>query len=62
MKLIPSYFIISMFITMLILYLICPEPEVIVKYPNPANEVSDIYIDDNGVCYRYHRKDANVKK
>lgn len=55
MKIIPEYLITAMFMTMLILYLLFPEPRVIIKYPTPENDISDVYIDDNNVCYRYHR-------
>jgi hypothetical protein len=57
MKIIAIYFITSVFITMLILYIIQPEPLIIVKYPSPLEEVSDVYIDDNDVCYRYYREE-----
>ena len=60
MKLIPSYFIGAMFITMFILYLMCPKPEIIIKYPLPEQEVSDVYVDDNNVCYRYHRREIKL--
>ena len=55
MQIEPLYFIISIFITMFILYVQAPKPEIIVKYPNIKEEISDTYIDDQGVCYRYHR-------
>ena len=55
-----KYFIISMFITMFFLYIISPNPEIIIKYPSPENEISDVYIDDNNVCYRYHRKEVSL--
>lgn len=57
MKIIPIYLITSIFVTMLILYIIQPEPIVIVKHPSPLKEVSDVYIDDNDICYRYYRED-----
>lgn len=60
MKLIPIYFISAMFLTMFILYLLYPEPDIIVKHPSPENDISDVYVDDNGVCYRYHRKEINL--
>lgn len=28
-------------------------------YPNINDEVSKMYIDDNGVCYKYYRKELN---
>ena len=55
------YFICAMFITMFILYLMCPEPEVIIKHPSPDHDVSDVYVDDNDVCYRYHRKEIKLE-
>lgn len=59
MKIIPIYLIIAMFITMFTLYILYPEPEIIIKYPSPAQETSDVYIDDNNVCYKYKRKEVN---
>jgi hypothetical protein len=61
MKIIPIYFILAMFLTMLILYLILPEPEILIKYPSLDEEVSDVYVDDNDVCYKYIRKEVNKK-
>lgn len=58
MKLIPEYFIITMFITMFALYILCPDPEVMIKYPSPEQDLSDVYVDDNNVCYRYKRKEV----
>jgi len=60
LKLHPMYFIIAMFITMLILYFIYPNPFIIVKYPTPEQELSDVYIDDNNICYRYKRKEITL--
>jgi len=59
MKIIPSYFLITVFLTMLILYLMYPDPQVVIKYPNPNDSVSDVYVDENDVCYRYYRKEIN---
>ncbi len=61
MQLKIEYFIISMFITMFILYLIYPKPEIIIKHPVPEQNVSDVYVDDNNVCYRYHRKEIKLE-
>lgn len=61
MQLIPIYFISAMFITMLILYIMYPNPDVIVKHPSPEEEVSEVYVDDKGVCYRYHRREVDIK-
>ncbi len=62
MKFLPLYFISAMFITMLFLYFIYPDPVVIIKHPSPDQEVSDVYVDDNGVCYRYYRKEVDINK
>ena len=60
MKLLPIYFISSMFLTMLVLYLLYPEPEVMIKHPSPDQSVSDVYVDDNNVCYRYYRQEVKL--
>ncbi len=57
MKLIPTYLLLTMFLTIFVLYLFCPNPEILVKFPNPRSDVSDVYIDENDVCYRYHRNE-----
>jgi len=54
MKLFIDYFLISAIITFIILFIINPTPQIIVKYP--SGEVSDTYVDDNNVCYKYYRK------
>ena len=55
MKIIIEYLLIAVFITLLVLYITSPTPRVVLKYPNLKNDVSDIYVDDNNVCYRYHK-------
>lgn len=60
MKLISTYLLLAMFLTMFLLYLFYPEPEVVIKYPNPESEVSDVYVDENNVCYRYHRNEVTI--
>ena len=50
------YLLFAMIITVFILYLTSPKPEIVVKYPDISKDVSDMYVDDRGVCYRYHRK------
>ncbi len=57
MKFIPKYFLLSMLITVLILYLFYPDPRIIIKYPNPHDKISLTYIDDTGKKYKYHRID-----
>lgn len=55
MKVEPFSFLTALFITILILYIFSPNPEIMIKYPDLSQEVSDVYIDNKGVCYRYHR-------
>lgn len=57
MKLLPIYFAVSMFITMLILYMTHSRPEIIIKYPSPKTGTSELYIDDNDVYYKYRREE-----
>jgi|SaaInlStandDraft_7_1057024.scaffolds.fasta_scaffold104288_1 hypothetical protein len=59
MEIITKYFLLAMMITFIILYLKQDKPKVIVKYPNVKNKVSDLYVDESGTCYRYHRKEIN---
>ena len=58
MRIIPIYFILAVFVTMFVLYLIYPEPVILIRYPLPDQEVSDVYVDDNNVYYKYHRKEV----
>jgi hypothetical protein len=58
MKIEPIYFLTALFVTMFVMYIGYPKPEVIIKYPLPEQEVSDVYVDDNHVCYKYHRKEV----
>lgn len=53
MEIVPIYFLVSLVITLLILFIIAPEPKIIVKYPNLHDDESNIYEDDEGVCYKY---------
>lgn len=57
MQIITEYFLLAIFITFFVLYMTSPEPKIILKYPSVKNKVSDIYKDDNGICYRYHRNE-----
>lgn len=58
MEIIISVFLLSVVVTFLILYLISPKPQVIMKYPNTDKKLSDLYVDDNNVCYRYKTKEV----
>jgi hypothetical protein len=56
MQIYPTYLIISMFVTAIILYLISPKPTVVFVKPNINDKISRLYKDNNNVCYRYRRK------
>jgi len=57
MKLLIEYFLLSMFVTFAILYVFQQEPKVIIKYPNLKDDISNMYVDDNNICYRYHKSE-----
>jgi len=61
MEILPQYFLLSMLIAYIILYLTYPNPQIILKYPTIDNDVSDTYIDANNVCYKYHKKQIPCK-
>ena len=52
------YFIISMFIGIMILYVIHPEPKVIVKYPTLDKVSNTLYKDDKGTCHSYEKTEV----
>ena len=62
MEIIPIYFILTLLISFLVLYLFAPDPKIIIKYPNMNSDVSDMYVDDNNVCYQYHKTKVNCTK
>lgn len=43
---------IAIIIGISIMYIFAPKPEVILKMPNESN----IYIDNNNVCYKYSKE------
>ena len=59
MRIICEYFLLSMFATILVLYFINPNPKIIIKYPSISDDVSDVYVDDQNVCYKYHKVEVN---
>jgi len=58
MEIILIYFLLSIMVTYIVLYLLYPKPEIILKHPTIHTEKSDLYIDDNDVCYKYHRTEV----
>jgi hypothetical protein len=57
MEILPIYFIISVIVTMIILYILSPPPQIIIKEPNINQDTSDLFVDDNNVCYRYKTRE-----
>ena len=47
------YFIFSMFIGIMIVYVVHPRPEVINNYPDVDSLSNLVYKDDMGKCYSY---------
>lgn len=59
MKIIPFFFLVSLFIGIWTVYAFYPMPKVIIKQPNPNNCKKNLFVDDNGVCYRYSKKEID---
>jgi hypothetical protein len=58
-KIIPIYFIISLAIGILLVYLYQPNPKIIYKYPTP-NKAKDItYQDKKDSCFKYKPSKVN---
>lgn len=57
MKILLFYFTVTFFIIFMTLYIISPEKITIRMYPDPSSQVSQLYVDSIGTCYRYHRKE-----
>ena len=55
-----NYFIISFCIGMLFVYMIEPQPEVIIKYPVPNSDI--IYKDESDMCYKYNYQEVSCNK
>lgn len=58
----PSYFFISFFIGILLVYISVPTPEVILKYPTPDNSGKIVYQDSADSCYVYDSKEVQCSK
>jgi len=62
MQIILLYFLTSIVITFIILYLYNQDPQIILKYPNYEKPLSDLYIDNKNVCYKYKTKEVDCNK
>ena len=49
----PLYFFLSFAIGILIVYIITPPPEIILKFPSPYNAGKVTYKDKSNTCYKY---------
>jgi hypothetical protein len=52
MKIKLDLLMVAIIIGISIMYIFAPKPEVILKMPNESN----IYIDNNNVCYKYAKE------
>ena len=57
-----KYFMIGMFMTFSILYLYTMQYKIVLKEPSINDEESDIYMDDNKVCYKYKKVQISCHK
>ena len=58
MKIIPIYFSISLFFGFLIVYLLKGDYNIIIKKPIKDLKGKLDFVDNNNVCYKYHKKDV----
>ena len=54
----PFPFFIALFIGLMMVYILTPEPQVVFKHPNPNNVDSTIYQNDVDDCYKYEVKEV----
>ena len=53
--------IFGLFIGFIIIYITVSSPKNILKYPTIENMHKTIYIDENGVCYKYYAKEIQCE-
>lgn len=58
----PFWFIISLAIGLLLVYISTPSPEIVYQYPTPENCNNSIYADDANNCYKYKAKRVSCPK
>lgn len=49
----PFYFFVSLAIGFLLVYIMTPPPNVVVKFPSPYNAGKVVYKDKSDTCYKY---------
>lgn len=62
MRIIFSYMILGIFVSLFFLYIINPLPNILLVTPKVNEKISELYQDDNNVCYRYHREEVICDK
>ena len=60
-KIIPIYFLLSLFIGLFFTYTLTPTPDVIIKYPTPE-DTETIYKDDVDNCFKFISKEINCPR
>lgn len=55
------YILLGIILGFTIIYIITPSPKIIIKYPTVDNINSTVYVDDNGMCYKYYAKEIPCK-
>lgn len=60
----PFYFFISFAIGLLLVYVITPPPNIVVKFPSPYNAGKIVYKDKSDTCYKYnaHKQSCPLDK
>ena len=58
-KIDPIIFLISFTIGLFMCYITNPQPNIIIKYPNPDNAGKIIYKDNAETCYKYDSNEIN---
>lgn len=54
----PLVFFIALGIGIFLAYILNPAPTIVHKYPTPDNSKKTTYLDDTGVCYKYHAEEV----
>ena len=58
-KINPLTFLISLCVGLFFTYSMTPPPEIVYKYPTPANAGKVSYIDRANMCYKYDSKEIS---
>lgn len=54
----PFVFFVALGIGIFLVYVLNPSPKIVHKYPNVKNAGKITYLDDEGVCYKYHTEEV----